>query len=324
MNRQTNLARTLLLQTLSDGQFHSGELLGEQLGLSRAAVSKHMKALGELGLDIFSVTGKGYKLAKPLSLLDHTTIAAQLSEDVQPLLNVLNVIDSTNQYVKDRMAHLQNGFVCIAEAQTQGRGRHGRTWISPYGASLYLSMYWSFAGGYQSISGLSLVMGIAIAKALTQYQVTDVKLKWPNDVYIDHKKIAGVLIEVEGQLGTSCDCVIGIGLNVDLPKSKMDIDQPWTDLTQATGSPVDRNRLAATLINSLVEHIKIFESSGLAPFVEQWQPLDVYHNKHIKLLMGKTEIEGICKGIDANGAILLETNGMTKAFHGGEISVRPI
>lgn len=329
MTQQSNTARNLLIKKLADGAFHSGEALGEELGLSRTAVSNHVKALTELGLNIFSVTGKGYKLEKPLDLLNIDQIKRGVPQKTAIDLEVLNVIDSTNEYVKNQIPELRrfgdqrNGYVCLAEAQTAGRGRHGRKWVSPYGASLYMSMYWQFAGGYQAISGLSLVIGLSIANALKQQHIEEVQLKWPNDIYLQGKKLAGVLIEVEGQMGAHCDCVIGIGLNISLPDEQKDIDQPWTDLTSATGTRVDRNALAANLITALIEQVALFESSGLGPFIEDWKNLDYFQNQAIKLIMGNKEITGICRGIDQTGALLLETNGQLKAFHGGEISVRP-
>ncbi len=322
MSRDSNLTRTLLLRTLADGQFHSGEDLGQDLGLSRAAISKHIKSLTQLGLDIFSVTGKGYKLSKPLLLLSQSDIAKSLPTEMQNRLEVVNVIASTNQYVKERIPHLPQGYTCIAEAQTQGRGRHGRTWVSPYGASLYLSTYWQFAAGYQAINGLSLAMGVAIAQTLQQLNVEGVQLKWPNDVYLDGKKLAGVLIEVEGQMGVECHCVIGIGLNIDLPSQQDEIDQPWTDLAKSTGRQFDRNLLCATLLNQLYLTLSEFESSGLATYIEPWKALNLYADQPIRVLSGKTEKQGTCRGINPQGALLLETLSGIEAIHGGEVSVR--
>lgn len=320
MSKHANIARTLLIQRLSDGQFHSGETLGKELGLTRAAISKHIKVLKDYGLDVFSVTGKGYRLASPMVLLSHSAIAKDIPAGTN--LEVLNIIDSTNQYIKQRIDHLHNGHTCLAEAQTNGRGRHGRAWVSPYGASMYLSMFWSFAGGYQAISGLSLVVGIAINQALVDIGIAGVKLKWPNDVYLQGRKLAGVLIEAEGQLGEPCQCVIGIGLNVQLPKETNNIDQPWTDLSSVSDKPIDRNQLASVLINQLLKHLTRFQQDGLAPFVDQWQPLDFFYDKPVKLLMGNKEITGINKGINQSGAMLLDVGGKIEPFHGGEISVR--
>jgi BirA family biotin operon repressor/biotin-[acetyl-CoA-carboxylase] ligase len=322
MNKLSEGIRSLIIGRLATGHFCSGEVLGEELGISRAAVSAHIKTLVTLGLDIFSVTGKGYKLASPIQLLDSHKIISYHSAGTSSSLEVLNVIDSTNQYLKDKLSDIDKGHACIAEAQTAGRGRHGRTWVSPFGASLYLSMYWSFAGGYQVVGGLSLAVGVAVVSALNRVGVMDVQLKWPNDIYAKGKKLAGVLIEAEGQIGGSCEIVLGVGLNVALPANITGIDQAWIDLAQLSNEGLNRNKLAGYLLEELHSNLTLFEESGLGPFVERWRALDVYYNKPVKLIMGQKLIYGICRGIDDNGALVLETEGVKRAYHGGEISVR--
>ncbi|MGS2722082.1 bifunctional biotin--[acetyl-CoA-carboxylase] ligase/biotin operon repressor BirA [Paraglaciecola aestuariivivens] len=323
MSQSTELIRGTLLTILADNQFHSGEILGEKLGISRASISNHVKVLSALGLDIYSVTGKGYRLAQPLNLLKLELIEQGLSKPPAEHIEVLNVIGSTNQYLKDKLGDLAQGHCCLAEAQTAGRGRHGRKWVSPYSASLYLSMYWSFAGGYAALGGLSLAVGVALVQALNQLGIQDVQLKWPNDIYAQGKKLAGVLIEVEGQMGSGCEAIIGVGLNVALPDKITEIDQAWTDLTRICQNKVDRNQLAGAIIERLRASVSTFEEQGLEPFIQAWQALDVYAQQEIKLIMGKQTIYGINRGIDATGALLLETEQGIKAFHGGEISVRP-
>lgn len=324
MSYSSELVRGRLLSILADNQFHSGEALGLKLGTTRATISNHIKMLTGLGLDIYSVTGKGYRLAQPLNLLNLTEIEQALTPSHVGEVEVLNVIGSTNQYIKDKLSVIKSGHCCLAEAQTAGRGRHGRKWVSPYAASLYLSMHWSFAGGYAVLGGLSLAVGVAIVNALGSCGVQDVRLKWPNDIYAQGKKLAGVLIEVEGQMGAECQAVIGIGLNVTLPNNMDEISQPWTDLNALCQQPIDRNKLAGALISELHKSLAVFESSGLDSFIEQWRSLDIYANQAVKLIIGNKDISGISRGIDANGAILLETEQGVRAYHGGEISVRPI
>ncbi|MFT5674688.1 MAG: BirA family biotin operon repressor/biotin-[acetyl-CoA-carboxylase] ligase [Paraglaciecola sp.] len=323
MSKHSDLIRTQIVSQLAHGEFCSGQVLGEQLGISRAAISKHIKCLMELGLDIFSVTGKGYKLALPLQLLNVEKITAMRQKETTTVVDVFNVIDSTNQYLKNELMNLHNGHACLAEAQTAGRGRHGRQWVSPFGASLYLSMYWSFPGGYQSVGGLSLAVGVAVVSALKKIGIADVQLKWPNDIYAQGKKLAGILIEAEGQMGGACQCVLGIGLNMSMPGNLVQIDQPWIDLAQITDEVPDRNRLAAYLLDELVLTLREFEQSGLQPFVPHWQSLDLFRDKEVKLIMGQKRVLGICRGIDASGALILETDNVRRAYYGGEISVRP-
>ncbi len=325
--------RNKLLHLLAQSEFISGTELGAQLGISRSAIGKHIDAFKQLGLDVFSVRGKGYKLSEPLSLLSHDTISdyvqAQLSHEKyrqipQPLyLDVLNVVDSTNTYIKQNIAQLSQGASCIAEAQSAGRGRHGKQWISPFASSIYLSMYWRFSGGYQTLSGLSLVVGLAVNRTLNHFGITDGQLKWPNDIYINMQKIAGILIEVEGSVGDEVHCVIGLGLNVNLPDDITGIEQPFTDLqSHSQQTMINRNHLTAQLILDIQHALIIFEKSGLSSFISEWESLNVFADKDITLIIGQQSVQGVCMGIDPQGALRVMVDGEIKTYHGGEISVR--
>ena len=312
--------RLALIAMLADGKFHSGEALGESLGISRAAVSKHIKALQGWGLDVYRVQGRGYSLASKLELLDCDKITAQ----VKCLkLDLIPVIDSTNQFLLDRVGQLPQGAVCLAEYQEAGRGRRGRQWLSPFGSNLYLSMYWRLDAGMAAAMGLSLVVGVAIAEALQSLGADDIKVKWPNDLYYQDKKLAGILIEMTGQAGEAAHLVIGMGLNVAMTEQEgTGIEQAWTNLAQACGSLPERNQLAATLIQRLHETLKQYEQVGLDGFIERWNRLDNYLDRPVKLLIGERVVEGIARGINSQGALLLETEQGLTPYVGGEISLR--
>lgn len=318
--------RTQILHELINGGFHSGEALGEKLGISRAAVAKHIKALQALGLDIFSVSGKGYKLNYDLSLLSVTKLKEFTTSVDTANIEVLNVIDSTNTYLKGKISNLENGDVCLAEAQTAGRGRLGRKWVSPFGASLYLSMYWRFELGFQALSGLSLVIGVATVNALEKIGVSGLSLKWPNDVYLQGTKLAGILIEAESMADSSCGAVIGTGINIQLPDDVKEIDQPFTDIARHIDVPIDRNRIAAMVIDAYREALIQFTSEGLLPFKSRWMELDYFAGAEITVSTGEQRVVGVNQGIDDSGALLLQvTEGdgtETKRFFGGEVSVR--
>ena len=309
-----------LVEILSDGEFHSGEQLGESLGMSRAAINKHIQTLKTWGLDIYTVTGKGYSLPAPMQLLNEEAILAQLH---QPNLAIIPVIDSTNQYLLERMNELQSGDACIAEYQQAGRGRRGRQWFSPFGANLYLSMYWRLEQGPAAAMGLSLVIGIVIAETLQQLGAQDVRVKWPNDLYLQDRKLAGILVELTGKTGDAAQIVMGAGINLAMRGADAtQINQGWINLQEARIA-INRNDLAAKLINSLREALPIFERDGLAPFTERWKALDNFFNRPVKLLIGEREIHGIARGIDKQGGLLLEQDGEVKSWVGGEISLRP-
>ncbi|AWL10918.1 Biotin--[acetyl-CoA-carboxylase] ligase [Saliniradius amylolyticus] len=325
MSLSVEQRRSTLVARLADGQFHSGESLGRALGVSRAAVNKHIQALTALGLDVYKVTGKGYRLSGPLTLLEESQLATHRQAILGAPVKVMNVVDSTNTQLKcDQELHY-SGAVCVAQAQTAGRGRMGRQWLSPFGANLYLSMFWCFGGGYSALQGLSLMVGLVVSEALDELGYPGTKLKWPNDVYLEGKKLGGILIEVEGQMNDECQAVIGLGLNLDMPDNvAMGIDQPWTDLTREFGQEVDKNRLAARIIDRLHEGVLRFEEQGLTPFQERWNKRDHFAGQSVRMLCGKQEFQGICLGINQDGALILDTKAGQKTFFGGEVSVRPL
>ncbi len=310
-----------LVDILSDGEFHSGEQLGERLGMSRAAINKHIQTLKSWGLDVYTVTGKGYSLSAPIQLLDEQAILSQVT---QGNVSVIPVIDSTNQYLLERMHEMESGAACIAEYQQAGRGRRGRQWFSPFGANLYMSMYWRLEQGPAAAMGLSLVIGIIMAETLRSLGADDVRVKWPNDIYLNDRKLAGILVELTGKTGDAAQIVIGAGINLAMRTAdESQINQGWINLQEA-GVTVNRNELAARLINSLREALPLFEQEGLTPFVARWAALDNFINRPVKLLIGEREVHGIARGVDSQGGLLLEQDGEIKAWVGGEISLRPV
>ncbi|CAI2001429.1 Bifunctional protein BirA [Serratia fonticola] len=308
-----------IISLLADGEFHSGEHLGESLGMSRAAINKHIQTIREWGLDVFTVPGKGYSLPAAINLLDAERILGLL-EDKR--VTVLPVVDSTNQYLLDRLAELTSGDACIAEYQQAGRGRRGRQWVSPFGANLYLSMFWRLEQGPAAAMGLSLVIGIVMAEVLQRLGAEQVRVKWPNDLYLNDRKLAGILVELTGKTGDAAQLVLGAGINMAMRETNASqIDQRWINLQEA-GITIDRNELAAKLLNGLRNSLRQFEIDGLAPFISRWRKLDNFIDRPVKLLIGEQQIFGIARGIDQQGALLLEQEGVIKPFIGGEISLR--
>lgn len=308
-----------LIGILADGEFHSGEHLGELLGMSRAAINKHIQTIREWGIDIFTLPGKGYSLPAPMQLLNEDEILRRLPEG---RVAVLSVVDSTNQYLLDRNAALTSGDACVAEYQQAGRGRRGRQWVSPFGANLYLSMYWRLDEGPAAAMGLSLVIGIVMAEALQKLGARNVRVKWPNDLYLNDRKLAGILVELTGKTGDAAHLVIGAGINLAMRESSTAvINQGWINLQEA-GVNIDRNELTATILAEMRHSLIEFEQQGLAPFIDRWRNLDNFINRPVKLLIGEQEIHGIARGIDQQGALLLERDGEIKPFIGGEISLR--
>lgn len=321
--------RQKLIRALADGRFYSGEMLADFCGISRTAVWKHLSHIKtHLGIDIYSVRGKGYRLAVQMELLDQSAIEKQMSAPALTQISALEIlgqIDSTNSYLMARTPdEIESGHVCLAEQQTSGRGRQGRVWVSPYGNNIYLSLYWRFNLDLAGISGLSLAAGVIVAKTLNELGVTDIGLKWPNDILWHNRKLAGLLIEVTGEQGGPCNVVLGLGLNSRISGTQGEsIDQPWTDLaTVAEGGTVSRNLLAAKLIEALLGGLSEFQKSGFASSVSDWNRYDLHQGKMVSLQVGTTRIAGVHRGVETSGALLLEVDGKTKAYHGGELSLR--
>lgn len=310
-----------LISILADGEFHSGEQLGTAMGMSRAAINKHIQTVRDWGVDIFTVPGKGYSLPYPVQLLEEEKILAMLPAGG---VSVLPVIDSTNQYLMDRIGQLNSGDACVAEYQQAGRGRRGRKWFSPFGSNLYLSMYWKLEQGPAAAMGLSLVIGIVMAEVLHRLGAADVRVKWPNDLYLNDRKLAGILVELTGKTGDAAHLVIGAGINLKMREPATDtINQGWINLQEA-GVNIDRNELTATLLKELRSALVHFEQEGLTPFIARWRGLDNFLDRSVKLLIGDQEIHGIERGIDPQGALLLEQEGIIKPYIGGEISLRGV
>ena len=310
-----------LIGILANGEFHSGEQLGEQLGMSRAAINKHIQTLRDWGVDVFTVPGKGYSLPDPIQLLNEELIKSQIDTGS---VAVLPVIDSTNQYLLDRIETLQSGDACIAEYQQAGRGRRGRQWFSPFGANLYLSMFWRLEQGPAAAVGLSLVIGIVMAEVLRELGAKDVRVKWPNDLYLNDRKLAGILVELTGKTGDAAQIVIGAGINLAMRNVATDvINQSWINLQEARIN-IDRNALAIRIIKELRNALQLFENEGLVPFLPRWESLDNFINRQVKLIIGDREIYGISRGINEQGGLLLEQDGVIKPWVGGEISLRGV
>ncbi len=320
-----------ILNMLSDGEFHSGAELGDVLGVSRTAVWKHLQKLEPLGLPLTSVKGKGYRIDGGLELLDASRITEAMSSASRPLLTELDieaVIDSTNVRAMARSsAGGGSGYVCLAEQQTAGKGRRGRDWVSPFGKNIYLSAVWGFDGGVAALEGLSLAVGVAIVEALSRCGLADLELKWPNDVLWRQQKLAGILLEMTGDVDGYCQVVVGIGLNVAMPaEAAAAIDQAWVDvesIARAQGlAPVSRNCLVASVLSALLPMLNDYQETGFAAHRQRWEALDTCRNAGVELSTASHTVCGVARGVSDTGALKVEIDGVEQLFNGGEITLR--
>jgi len=312
-----------LLNQLSDGAFHSGSSLGKSLGVSRAAVWKALGRLSELNLNIETVKGKGYCLCGGLDLLERELILKHTALEIQKKINLdlMLSIESTNSFLMAKTVLDADFEICMSEMQLAGRGRRGKEWVSPFGKNIYLSVAFDLQGGVEVLNGLSLVIGLAVIRSLKALGVQEAVLKWPNDVWIDSKKVGGILVELQGEATTGWKVVAGLGLNVAMQQEDAsEIDQPWISLGEKVSCT--RSEIAGMLVTKLIYILEEFKLYGFEHFLSEWAECDFLKDKDISLNAGKTK--GRAVGINAQGALLLETNRGLEVVNAGEVSVRPI
>jgi BirA family biotin operon repressor/biotin-[acetyl-CoA-carboxylase] ligase len=314
-----------VLRLLEDGEFHSGEALGQVLGITRGSVSNALADAEALGLTVYKVHGRGYRLMTPVQWLARDRVVGHLGKRAERFdLEVVDRTGSTNTDMLDRAQRgARSGSVIAAESQTQGRGRRGRDWHSSPGGALTFSMLWRFDQGAGFLSGLSLVVGIALVRVLREKGALDVKLKWPNDLLWRHLKLAGILIELAGDVMGPTVAVIGIGMNLRLAESvRARIDQPVVDLVKI-GVYADRNQLFAQILVELDAVLRQFSAQGFAPFRQEWESLHAFQDKVVRVRMpDRSEIEGRVGSVGDDGALLLHTRSGPRKFYGGELSLR--
>lgn len=316
-----------LLNALADGEFHSGAQLSKVLGVSRTTVWNQIKELEPLGIEVHSVRGRGYRISGGLDLIDGEHLQHQLEglgiAEHLDLVDLVAQCESTNLSAQRASLNGHKRALFISEYQSSGRGRRGRAWASPFASNLYFSLSWPFSGGVASLEGLSLAVGVALRRALQALHIDDVQLKWPNDLLLNGRKLGGVLIEVGGDLSGECTAVIGIGLNVSMPDSvEQQIDQPWADLRGRLPADLTRSDLLAVVLLHLIQMLDEYSSTGFSSMQAEWQAANAFRDKSVSLLIGQRRVDGLCLGVDATGALRLQTAEGEQCFQGGEISLR--
>lgn len=318
---------TKLLLMLADGNFHSGQELAAKLNVSRAAIWKSIKQIELLGLPVEAVRGKGYCLATPIELLSEDLIRASLSSLAKQCCNDIEVLfktSSTNSILLNQLeAEQVHGNVVLAEYQSKGRGRRGKQWVSPLASGISVSVAWQFDVAPSALGLLSLYMGVATARTLLQLGLADVGLKWPNDVVVKDKKLGGILLELRGEASGPVDVIVGIGLNYNLPVDVIsDIDQAVCDLCGLSEKPLSRNHIVATLLSNVFEVLHDVQSGVSTHLIDEWRRFDRYSGREARLIMSDKKIEGVLKGVDDQGQLLMLVDGVLKKYTAGEISLR--
>ena len=309
--------------------FVSGARLSEALGVTRSAVWKAALRLRELGVEIEGLPRQGYRLAVPCTPLDADALRARWSATTLSRLHELRVqwhTGSTNADLLGQPPPRGRLSVCVAEHQAAGRGRRGRTWLAAPGSALCLSWAWRFDALPAHIGSLGLAIGIAAVATLESLGCTGVGLKWPNDLVTEDGKLAGILIELVSEAAGPALVVVGLGLNVALGASLREAvrgeGNRATDLRSAGAAAVDRNVLAARLVEDGLDAMLRWERDGFAPLIPAWRALDRLHGHDVVVRHIDRALEGVARGVDLDGALLLDDGQTVHRLSSGEASVR--
>jgi BirA family biotin operon repressor/biotin-[acetyl-CoA-carboxylase] ligase len=326
------LAPPPLLTLLADGEVHSGESLAAQLRQTRAAVWKGVERLRSIGIEVQALARRGYRLARPVELLDISRIRGELADDRKPHLHGLELlfeVGSTNtRLLGIAPPPPSTADVCLAELQHAGRGRLGRRWIAPFGGGIAMSLGWTCSDVVRTLPALSLGVGVAVSRGLARAGAVRIALKWPNDIWFEDRKLGGVLIELRAEAGGPAHVVIGVGINVSLPpEARSEIEASGVAVAAATDAckePVSRNMLAGAILDELLSMLLQYERFGFAAFRDAWTALDGLNGRPAQVMVGQSVVSGIARGVDADGALLLETEDRMQRFVSGEASLRLI
>ena len=318
-----------LITLFADNRFHTTKALALKLGLTNATVCKQLQQLKAIGLPLETINGETYRLNPHFQPASSEKLY-DLLKDLKGTIGIETHISvtSTNDIVRSQAASPEPIQICIAEHQSSGRGRRGKSWLSPCGTTICFSMLRKFGKTLANLNGLSLVVGLATREALQEVGCHKLQLKWPNDIVHQGKKLAGVLLETQTEPDGTYTLVIGIGINVHLQKkTRKQIKQATTDLNQlVTKTKLDKNLTIATLSRTLIDFLLKFEKDGFSQFVQQWHEHDYLLNHQVELTINQGQkIMGIEEGINEQGALILKlSNNTTQSFNHGEISLRKI
>jgi BirA family biotin operon repressor/biotin-[acetyl-CoA-carboxylase] ligase len=319
----------LILKELlsAQGDFVSGSRLAESLGISRVAIWSHMEKLRSQGFDFEAIRSKGYRLAERPNTLNGALISASLPRAAEALKIVLREeIDSTNSEAERLLANDEPApFLILAKLQTQGRGRFGRVWHSSENGNLYASFAFRPEISPARLSTFTLWMGINICECVNAFFRVQSNIKWPNDIHISGKKVAGILTEARMDADQTRDLVLGIGLNIngraeDWPEELQTIA---TSIRQETGSQQDANRFTAALAGRVMLAYEQFVSDSYrGPLKEKWASYDALEGRNVSLFQGEAKIEGKACGIDPHGALIVERlDGSRIQVRAGEVTL---
>ena len=317
-----------VLNILSDSEYHSGQDLAYELSMTRTAIWKIVESLRTYGLSIDARKRKGYRLHSIVELMDRNSLELLLDDRIKKLIKGIEIhheLESTNQCLLERNNRNDiHACVVLTEFQTSGRGRRGNVWCCPLAGGIMLSIGWCYDYPVTSLMHLSLAIGNAVMRSLNRSGIRGVGLKWPNDLVYNGGKLGGILLETRSESAGPSTIVAGIGLNyaISAGSNLMKINQPWTDINNIVNPPPSRNRLISILISEVIGTFSDFQNIASEKHISEWKAYDCIRGRKVRLHLPEKEIEGIVEDIDNDGALVISSNGMTKRYTSGEVSIK--
>ncbi len=321
-----------ILRTLREAgdNFVPGQVLCEKAGVTRQAVWKNIVKLRENGFIIESVPNKGYKLLSSSSVIHAADIESRLSKDsICRKVESFDAINSTNTRAKQLAENgAEEGTLVIAERQTAGKGRRGRQWESEPGTGIYMSIVLRPRINPVIVPGITLVTALALVHSIKENCNAEPLIKWPNDIVLGGKKICGILTEMSSEMNYINYVVTGIGINANNRHFHKEIEETATSLYIQTGKETDRAQLAACTVDSFGSYYRKFEEAkSITPFIEEYNSLLASMDKEVKIFYGMEEDAektqtGRARGINKDGALIVDTKNGTEYVMSGEVSVR--
>ncbi|MBQ9155642.1 MAG: biotin--[Eubacterium sp.] len=306
--------------------FVSGQVICEALGVSRTAIWKYIRTLKEEGYEIESVTRRGYRLLKSPDIISREEVLFHLPEDIlSGEIHVYESVDSTNEAAKrDAAAGMPGESLYVADQQTAGKGRRGRTWISPKGEDIFFSLLLRPEIPTECASMLTLVAALAARAVTQQYAGENCLIKWPNDIVLHEKKICGILTEMGAEMGEISYVVIGLGFNLNRMNFEEEIAFMASSIRKETGRPVARAAFLADFLQEFMKRYRIFlKVENLSPFVEEYNRCLVNTGRQVKMVRRGEEMIRTAGGINELGElIVMDQEGRKETVASGEVSVR--
>lgn len=321
-----------LLRALADGAPHSGEELAQSFGLTRAAVWKRIATLRDWGIDVSAVPGRGYCLSSSIELLDQDLLEQDIARTTEFDLDrfeLFTELASTNRHLLEKPpSRVKALTACVAEYQRAGRGRRGRSWNTPLGAGLCLSVGWRYAETPDRLAALTLAAGVVVRRVIARTANVEIGLKWPNDLVHDGRKLGGILVELSAESHGQCHVVVGLGLNLQVPAALLSALSDWPrgaiDLSriQQNGC-VSRHELCAALLRELGILLAEYPSAGFGSYIDDWREADQLCGQRVEIRDADGVAVGTARGIDDDAALIIEPEpGRIRRVISGDVTVR--